>query len=148
MMPPIVLNALSFYKSDDAFTKVMPKAKALTMVMWCTLLSITVSPHFMLHAGIHKTYQKLVGESLVPVPACRYKAGDAGVSGDALCRRWERTSYLLCAWLKWMLAYRQLWMMRLYLKVQAHEWVLYRKRLPTSTSFSHRTAIRRRIIPR
>ena len=24
-----------------------------------------------------------------------YKAGDAGVSGDALCRRWERTSYLL-----------------------------------------------------
>ncbi len=49
----------------------------------------------MLHAGIRETYQKLVGESLVPIPACRYKAGDAGVSGDALCRRWERTSYLL-----------------------------------------------------
>ena len=55
----------------------------------------TVLPHFMLHAGICETYQKLVGESLVPIPACWYKAGDAGVSGDALCRRWECTSYLL-----------------------------------------------------
>ena len=55
----------------------------------------TILPHFMLHAGIRKTYQKLVGESLVPIPACRYKAGDAGISGDAQCRRWERTSYLL-----------------------------------------------------
>ena len=54
----------------------------------------------MLHVGIRETYQKLVGENLVPIPACRYKTGDAGVSGDALCRGWERTSYLLCACLK------------------------------------------------
>ena len=49
----------------------------------------------MLHAGILETYQKLVGESLVPIPASRNKAGDAGVREDALCRCWKRTSYLL-----------------------------------------------------
>ena len=53
------------------------------MVTQCRFL-YTVLPHFMLHAGICETYQKLVGESLVPISACRYKAGDAGVSGNAL----------------------------------------------------------------